>query len=86
MSKLIWFLAPLVLGFSMRMVIPAKSDCGRAGLATVAAALPSFGLLALDLGSIGNAAAFGVVPILFLIFLIPAGFGVHLARLRDTAL
>lgn len=84
MGKLIWLMLPFILGFGLRLAVPAKSDWGRAGLAALAAAVPSVGLFALDMGSIGNAAAFGVAPVLFLMFLIPSGFGVHLASLRKT--
>ena len=72
------------IGLRLAIAVPAKSDWGRAGLAALAAAVPSVGLFALDMGSIGNAAAFGVAPVLFLMFLIPSGFGVHLASLRKT--
>lgn len=83
LQVLLWLLFPFAVGYGLRAAIVAKSDWGRASLASLAAALPSFGILAMPGDGITNAAGWAISPVLFLMFLFPAGFGVHLASLRE---
>ena len=80
MSGFVWFLSPFVVGYLLRRFFQAKSDWSRAGLAIGAAALPSFGWFAPGI-AFGDGSVFGFAFILFLMFLVPAGVGVHLASL-----
>jgi hypothetical protein len=85
LGVLVFLISPLLFGFVLRLMIPAESDWGRAGLAFSGAGLSALWLVVSNQQSDGITAAAGLalLPVLLLILLVPAGLGVHLASLRE---
>ena len=87
MDSLVFLLSPFVIGFGLRWIIPATSDWGRAGLALLAASIPPLALIVMsqNADAISSAATLSLIPVLFLIMLIPAGLGVHISSMVRRA-
>lgn len=83
---LVFLFLPFVAGFVLRWVVQAKSAMGRTSLAISGACLPVVWLLgSAEFGDgITNAATWALASVVFMVFLVPAALGVHLASLRKA--
>jgi hypothetical protein len=82
MLFLFWLIAALPIGYALRVFVPAMTDWSRSGLALLAAGLASFGFLGSPILLLAREDTWILMLVFCLMFLLPAGFGVHLASLR----